>query len=142
MRAMREREIVKTVAEQLRAEGLMDLKVRYKNERGPDIEGYLPRSRRRVFIEAKGERPSGNERAAVGEALLQILSQYDTDVVCAIALPFVARFQHLVRSTLPGLKRLGLHVLLVRDGEVWHLGPRAAGFFPSKPESLIEMLEQ
>lgn len=139
---MRERDVTKTVAERLHAEGLVGLKVRYRNERGPDIEGTLPLSRRRVFIEAKGERPSGNERIAVGEALLQILSQYDADVVCAIALPFAEKFQQLIQNILPGLKRLGLHVLLVQDGEVWHLGPQATGFFPEKPDSLIEVLEQ
>ncbi len=139
---MREREVTRTVAERLWQDGLLNLTVRYQSEPGPDIEGILPGSRRRLFIEAKGERSRGNERHAVGEALLQTLSYYDADVVCALALPFSERFEHLVRSILPGLKWLRLHVLLVREGQVWHLGPQAAGFFPEKPDSLLEVLER
>ncbi len=139
---MQERDVTRTLAERLRREGLLNLTVRYGSEPGPDIEGWLPRSRRRLFVEAKGERPSGNERAAVGEALLQILSRYDADVVCALALPYTDRFEDLVRSILPGLRQLGLHILLVRRAQIWHLGPQAAGFFPARPDSLLEALDR
>jgi len=142
---MREREVVKRIAERLRIEGLMNLQVRYGQEQGLDIEGVLPSSRRRLYIEAKGDRPGGQEaakrRVALGEALYQILAVYDADVVCAIALPSNQGFQRLLRNILPGLHRLGLHVLLVGDTDIWHLAPSAQGFFPSKPQSLIEALE-
>lgn len=139
---MREREVIQAVAERLRQDGLLNLTVRYRGEPGPDIEGLLPRSRRRLFVEAKGERARPGERVALGEALLQILSRYDADVVCALALPFTERFEHLVRGILPGLRHLGLHLLLVRQGQVWHLGPQAAGFFPERPNSLLEALDR
>jgi len=146
---MQEREVTRTVPQRLRAEGLVGLKACCKNERGPDIEGYLPRSRRKLFIEAKGER-AGADRwgegancwMAMGEALLQVLSVYDQDVVCGIAVPYTKEFQKVLQNILPGFQKLGLHVLLVREGEVWHLGPHATGFFPEKSESLIEILEQ
>lgn len=120
--------------------------VRYKYERGPDIEGQLPGSLKRFFIEAKGERPgkhaTAKRRVAMGEVLLQILSRYDEDVACAIALPYNRGFQNLVRSIIPGLRKLGLHVLFVKNGDVWHLDPNAGGFFPSKPESIVEVLDK
>ena len=101
---MREREVTRTVPQRLRAEGLVGLKLRYKNDRGPDIEGDLPRSRRKLFIEAKGERagadPWGegaNCRMAMGEALLQVLSVYDQDVVCGIAVPYTKEFQKVLQ---------------------------------------------
>jgi hypothetical protein len=143
---MREREVVKRIAERLRVEGVMILQVRYGQEQGPDIEGILPTCQRHLYIEAKGERPGGQEsakrRVALGEALYQTLAVYDADVVCAIALPFNAGYQRLLQKVLPGIRRLGLHVLLVRDDEIWHLAPTAPGFFPTKPTSLIEALEQ
>jgi len=33
-------------------------------------------------------------------------------------------------------------ILLAREDELWYLGPRASGFFPEKPDSIIEALEQ
>lgn len=142
---MREREVVRRLAERLQAEGVLNLKVRYGQEHGPDIEAELPTSHRRLFIEAKGERPGGQEgakrRVALGEALFQILSVYDTDVVCALGLPFTKGYQTLVRNVLPGLRKLGVHVLWVRDDEIWHLSPVAQGFFPTKPESIVKVLE-
>ncbi len=139
---MREREVTRTLAEQLRAEGLLNLQVRYRNERGPDIEGTLPRSGRILYVEAKGERTNVSERVIMGEALLQILSHYDRDVVCALAVPYTSGFESVLRNILPGLRRLGLHVLLVSEGEVWYLGPQAAGFFPERPARLVEVLDR
>ncbi len=144
---MREREVTKTVAERLSAEGLLNMQVRYGNQRGPDIEGVLPRSGRRLFVEAKGERGNlpGNRsldaRIAVGEALVQILSLWDRDVVCGIALPFTREFENTVRNIQAGIRELGLHLLLVRDGSIWYLGPKAQGFFPERRETLMEALE-
>ncbi len=139
---MREREVIRTVAERLRAEGLMDLKVRYGSEPGPDIEGTLPRSRRHLFVEAKGERARTSPRITVGEALLQILSRWDSDVVCALAVPYNKEFEEVLRTILPGLRCLELHVLLAKDGEVWYLSPNKAGFLVEKPLSIIEVLER
>lgn len=111
-----------------------------------DIEAQLPDSRRRLFIEAKGDRPGGREaakrRVALGEALLQILTAYDGQAVCGTALPFSEGYVNLVRNIFPGIQRLGLHVVFVRDAEVWHLSPKAKGFFPTRPESLVGVLEK
>ncbi len=52
---MREREVIRTIAERLRSEGAQNLQVRYGREHGPDIEAELPTSRRLLFIEAKGD---------------------------------------------------------------------------------------
>lgn len=138
---MRERELVQTLAERLQRDGLSDLRVRYGSERGADIEGTLPRSCKRLFIEAKGIRARRNERAALGEALLQILRHYDYDVVCAIAVPYCEPFTELLRSILPGLSVLGIHILLVRPEEIWHVPP-ARHFSPERVESLVESLDQ
>lgn len=134
---MREREVVRVIAERLRSEGISDLKVRYASQRGADIEGTLPRSRRRLLIEAKGVRSGGGERSALGEALLQILSLYDRDVVCAIGTPYTRKFENFLRSIIPGLAYLGIHLLLVRDDEIWHVDPKKKGFFPERVESLV-----
>ncbi len=143
---MREREVVQQVAERLRAEGAMQLVVRYGHEPGPDVEGRLLRSLRRFFIEAKGEpnssRKSVDRRIYLGEALLQSLSVYDADVVCALALPYTSGYERLVRQIEPGLRRLGLHVLLARNAEVWHLAPDAGGFFPTMPQLPTEGLNR
>jgi hypothetical protein len=143
---MREREVVKRLAERLRIEGVMSLQVRYGQEQGPDIEGILPTCRRHLYIEAKGDRPGGQEaakrRVALGEALYQTLAIYDADVVCAIALPFSPGYQRLLQKVLPGLRRLAVHVLLVADDGIWHLAPTAPGFFPSQPISLVDALEE
>lgn len=71
---MRERDLLHSVAERLRREGLSDLQVRPGNQRGADLEGILPHSHRRLFIEVKGVRKGGNERAAMGETLLHSAS--------------------------------------------------------------------
>jgi hypothetical protein len=139
---MRERKVTKTIADRLSAEGLLNPQARYRNEPGPDIEGTLPRSGRTLYIEAKGERRNVRERVALGEALLQILRYYDWDVVCALAVPYTDGFVRVLRDILPGLRRLGLHLLLVREGEVWYLGPQANGFFPERPARLIEVLDR
>lgn len=142
---MRERQVTQTIAERLKAESVLNLTVRYRNERGPDIEGRLPASRRWLYVEAKGE-PGSKDKALdrhmyLGTALLQILSVYDHDVVCAIALPYNEGYEALVRKILAGIGRLGVHILLVRGEDVWHLAPDAKGFFPTKAESLIAVLD-
>ncbi len=137
---MREREITRILAERLKLEGVLNLQVRYGKERGPDIEALLPKSRRQLLIEVKGEVKAPD--SAIANALYQILSRYDGQAVCGIALPFTEPYKNLVRNILPGIQRLELHLLFVRDGEIWHLPPSAAGFFPSKPVSLAEVLEQ
>lgn len=124
----------------MKAEGVLNLKVRYGQERGPDIEAQLPDSYRLLFIEAKGETAAPD--VDLGTALHQILTRYDGQAVCGIALPFTERYKKLVRNILPGIQRLGLHILFVRDAEVWHLSPNAAGFFPTKPVSLVEALKK
>ncbi len=139
---MRERDVTRTIAERLHTEGLVSLRVRYGNERGPDIEGTLPRSGRTLYVEAKGERKNVSERVAIGEALLQILTHYDRDVVCALAFPYTEGFENVLRNILPGLRRLGVHVLLVRNGEVWYLDPQSAGFFPEKKQQLTKELDR
>lgn len=139
---MKERELIKILAERLQSEGLNDLHVRPGNQRGADLEGVLPRSRRRLFIEAKGVRASGNERAAMGEALLQILRHYDYDVVCAIAVPYTSTFEDLLRSIMPGLNALRIHGLMVSSTEeVWYIPPQR-DFSPEKPASLLERLDR
>jgi hypothetical protein len=143
---MREREVKQRLAEQLRKEGFMNLNVRYGQEHRIDIEAQFPRSRRWLYIEVKGERPGGQEaakrRAALGEALLQILSVYDGSAVCAIALPFTRGYQNLVRQILVPLQRLELHMIFVREGEIWHLAPGSQGFLPQKVAALMEALER
>ena len=146
MRAIvREREVKRLLAQRLQEEGFMNLKVRYGPERGIDIEAQFPDSRRHLYIEVKGERPGGQatatRRAALGEALLQILSVYDGSAVCAIALPFTRGYQNLVRRILVPLRRLGLHMIFVRGDEIWHLAPGSPGFLPRKAASLREVLE-
>lgn len=74
--------------------------------------------------------------------MLQILSVYDANVVCAIALPFTEGYRNLVKNIHPGLRRLNRHVLFVQDEEVWHLAPGVSGFFPTKPESVVEVFEK
>lgn len=137
---MKESDLVQILATRLRREELINLHVRPGNQRGADIEGILPHSRKRLFIEAKGIRSRGNERSAMGEALLQILRHYDYDVVCAIAVPHTQTFEELLRSIMPGLCALGIHVLLVRHAEVWYVPP-SRNFSPEKAESLIERLD-
>jgi hypothetical protein len=143
---MRERQVTETIAEKLKSEGLLNLRFRIGNEHGPDIEGRLPQSRRWLFIEAKGE-PGSKEksidrRMRLGEALLQVLTVYDHDVVCAIALPYNEGYETLVRKILAGIGRLGVHILLVRGEDVWHLAPDAKGFFPTKVKSLLAELDK
>lgn len=139
---MREPKLLQVLAERLRQEGLNDLHVRPGNERGADIEGILPRTRKRLFIEAKGERASRNERIAMGEALLQILCHYDYDVVCAIAVPYKRAFEKLLRSIMPGLGVLDIHTLMVRPpDEVWYIPPQRE-FSPERPTSLLERLDR
>jgi len=138
--AMRECEVVTKVVERLKCEGVPNPQVRYGREHGPDIEAQLPSSRRLLFIEAKGDVKAPD--LAIGVALYQILARYDGQAVCGIALPYSRRYQNLVRNILPGIQRLGLHVIFVRDAEVWHLSPNAGGFLPSKPVSLVEALER
>ncbi len=46
-----------------------------------------------------------------------------------------------MRKILAGIGRLGVHILLVRGEDVWHLAPDAKGFFPTKAESLITALD-
>lgn len=138
---MKERDLLQTLAARLRQEGLRDLHERPGNQRGADIEGILPHTNRRLFIEAKGVRKGRSERAATGEALLQILRHYDYDVVCAIAVPYTSTFEELLRSIQPGMSALGIHGLMVRErDEIWYVRPER-GFYPEKPESLIDRLE-
>ena len=143
---MRERQVTETIADKLKSEGLLNLKARYSNEHGPDIEGRLPQSRRWLFIEAKGEPGSKDKsldrRMRLGEALLQVLCVYDHDVVCAIALPYNEGYETLVRRILAGIRCLGVHILMVRGEDVWHLAPDAKGFFPTKADSLMAELDK
>jgi len=137
---MQERQVTAAIAERLKREGVLSLQVRYGREHGPDIEAQLPNSRRLLFIEAKGETKAPELDLAT--ALYQILSRYDGQSVCGIALPFTERHKKLVRNILLGIQRLGLHVIFVRDAELWHLSPNARGFFPTKPTSIVEALEK
>lgn len=137
---MREREVIRRVAERLKSEGVLNLEVRYGQQRDPDIEARLPYTHRLLFVEAKGE--TKTPEATLGMALYQILTRYDGQAVCGIALPFTERYQNLVRNILSGICRLGLHVIFVGNAELWHLEPNAAGFFPTKPTSLVEVLEK
>jgi len=142
---MHEREVTKKVAERLRVEGVLDLVVQFRNEKGPDIKAGLPGSRRWLYVEAKGERKDivQNQtcRSALGEALVQVLSVYDKDVVCAIAVPYSEDYSAVVRTIMPGLRRLGLHVLLVKDEETWQLAADGPGFLPSISESVVGVLD-
>jgi len=70
--------------------------------------------------------------SAIGLVLYQIRTRYDGQAVCGIALPFSRRYQNLVRNILPGTQRLGLHVIFVRDAEVWHLSPERRRVFSLK----------
>lgn len=136
---MREREVIRKVVERLKCEGILSLQVRYGREHGPDIEARLPNSRRLLFIEAKGDVKAPD--SAIGVALYQILTRYDGQAVCGIALPLTESYKKLARKILPAIQRLGLHLIFVKEDEIWHLSPNASGFFPSKPESLVEVLE-
>lgn len=140
---MREDEVKRRLAEQLRAEGFMNLKVRYGQERGIDIEAQFPDFRRWLYIEVKGDRPGGQEaatrRAALGEALLQILEVYDGSAACAIAVPDSRGFRGLAQRLLLPLQKLGLHVIFVGEEGLWHLGPRS-GPLPQRISSLKEVL--
>lgn len=140
---MREREVKERLAERLRSEGFMNLRVRYGQERGIDIEAQFPDSRRWVYIEVKGDRPGGQEaatrRAVLGEALLQLFEVYDGSAICAIALPDSQGFRGLAQRILLPLQKMGLHVIFVGEG-FWHLGPRS-GPGPRKISSLKEVLE-
>jgi hypothetical protein len=137
---MQERLVTEAIAKRLKCEGILSLQVRCGREQGPDIEAQLHSSRRRLFIEAKGDAKAPD--SAIGVALYQILARYDGQAVCGFALPFSRKYKKLVRNILPGIQRLGLHVIFVRDAEVWHLSPNAGGFLPSKPASLVEALER
>ncbi len=137
--------MLRAVAERLRSEGLYPRQVRLSRETGPDIEARLPTGRR-LLLEAKGDRGGGRaqrQRAAVGEALLQVLSAFGTpEAVHALAFPYNDGYERLMRRIFPGLRRLGIHILLVdENGAVWHVGPDALGFFPEKPKSLVETLD-
>ena len=143
---MRERRVTEILAQRLQEERFMSLGVRYGQEQGPDLEARLPASGRRVYIEAKGEQPGGNEsakrRTALGKALLQILLRYDSISVCAIALPNTRGFRNLAQKVHPPLARLGIHVLLVgEDGQIWHLGPKTPAGLPRRIASLKDTLE-
>jgi len=142
---VREREVKERLAERLRSEGLMNLRVRYGREHGIDIEAQFPATRRWLYIEVKGERPGGqataNRRTALGEALLQIFEVYNGSAACAIALPNTRGFQNLARRILMPLGRLGLHLIFVGEEEIWHLAPNAPGGLPRKVSSLKEVLE-
>ena len=136
---MREREVTRVIAGRLHEEGVFNLQVRYGQERGPDIEAELPSSHRSLFIEVKGS--SRNPEVDLGTALYQVLTRRDGRAVCGITLSWAGRYETLVRRVLSGIQRLGLHVLLVRNRDVWRLSPGARGFFPSKADSLTDALE-
>ena len=137
---MQERLVTEAIAKRLKCEGVLSLQVRCGREHGPDRQAQLHNSRRRLFIEAKGDVKAPD--SAIGVALYQILARYDGQAVCGIALPFSRKYQKLVRNLLPGTQRLCLHVIFVKDAEVWHLSPNAGGYFPSKPASFVEALER
>jgi hypothetical protein len=136
---VRECDVTKRVAERLKREGILSLHMRPGHEHGPDIEAQLPASRRLLFIEAKGNLKAPD--AAIGVALYQILTRYDGEAACAIALPYTKKYEQLARNMLTGIQRLGVHLILVKEDDIWHLSPHAGGFFPSKPESLMEALD-
>lgn len=124
----------------------MNIRVRYGNERGVDIEAQFPDTRRWIFIEVKGERSgsqkTAQQRAALGEALLQIFNVYDSTSVCAIALPNTRGFQKLIRNIFLPLSRLRIHVLFIgEDGEIWHAGPTTPAGLPRRISSLREALQ-
>ncbi|MCS7137241.1 MAG: hypothetical protein NZ941_02600, partial [Candidatus Caldarchaeum sp.] len=141
---MREAEVKRRLAEQLRAEGFLNLRVRYGQEPGIDIEAQFPDSRRWLYIEVKGTRPGGHEtasrRAALGEALWQIFSVYDGMAVCAIALPDTRGFRKLVQQILTPLSQLCLHILYVGEDEMWHQAPNE--LLPRRIASLKEALSR
>jgi hypothetical protein len=137
---MQERLVTEAIAKRLKCEGVLSLQVRCGREHGPDREAQLHSSRRQLFIEANGDVKAPD--SAIGVALYQILARYDGQAVCDIALPFSRKYQNLVRNILPGIQRMGLHVIFVKDAEEWHLSPNAGRFLPSKPASLVEALER
>jgi len=139
---VREAEVKRRLAEQLQAEGFMNLRVRYGQEPGIDIEAQFPDSHRWLYIEVKGTRLGGHatsaRRAALGEALWQIFSVYDGSAVCAIALPHTRGFRQLVDRILTPLSRLCLHILYVGENELWHQAPHEP--LPRRINSLKEAL--
>jgi len=136
---MSEREVIRIVDEDLRAERVLNPKVHYGQEHGPDIEGHLPNSRRLLFIEAKDDVEAPD--SAIGAALYQILTRYEGQAICRIALPFTERYEKFIRNVFSGIRRPRLDLFFVKERELWHLLPNADGFFISKPESLVEALE-
>ncbi|HDI11152.1 MAG TPA: hypothetical protein ENF77_02370 [Candidatus Acetothermia bacterium] len=141
---MREREVKKTLSEHLRADGFKLLDVRYRSRRGIDIEALCPEAGPKVYIEVKGERsgpnPQAKRRAALGEALLQVLEVYDGFSVCAIALPDTRGFRSLVARVHPPLKALGIHVVFVDEKGFSHLGPDSPTPLPQPISSLRHVL--
>jgi len=141
---VREQKVKQILAEHLKMEGFMNLKVRYGHERGIDIEAQFPESGRWLYIEVKGTRTgaqAANIRQVFGEALLQIFSIYDGSSVCAIALPNTQEFRRLARQIFMPLSRLGVHALFVgKNGEIWHLGPKTPAGLPRRVSSLKEVL--
>lgn len=139
---MREAEVKRRLAERLQAEGFLNLRVRYGQEPGIDIEAQFPDSRRWLYIEVKGTRSGGydtaNRRAVLGEALWQIFSVYDGSAVCAIALPNTRGFRRLIEQILTPLSRLRLHILYVGEDELWHQAPNEP--LPCRITSLKEAL--
>ena len=91
---MQERLVTEAIAKRLKCEGVLSLQVRCGREHGPDIEAQLPSSRRRLFIEAKGDVKAPD--LAIGVALYQILARYDGQAVSGMALPFSRKYQKLV----------------------------------------------
>ncbi len=139
---MRERELLRIVAERLKAEGLADMQVRYSGP-GVDLQGTLPRSRRTLYLEAKGVRKNQYPRVAIGEALLQILSRWDPHVACALALPYTEEFVRTIREILPGLKQLKIYAFFVReDKSISYLEPDTALLTPTEHKTLIEVLNR
>ena len=58
------------------------------------------------------------EKYGRGIRLYQVLSRYDGQAVCAIALPFTERYTKPVRNILLGIQWLGLHMLFLSEGEM------------------------
>jgi len=136
---MGERVVIRIVDEHLRAKQVVNLKVHYGQEHGPDMETQLLNSRLLLFIEAKGNVKAPD--SAIGAALYQILTRYEGQAICRIALLFTERYEKLTRNILPGIRRPRLDLFSVKEPELWHLLPNAGGFFISKPGSLVEALE-
>ena len=136
---MGERVVIRIVAEHLRAKRGLNLKVHYGQEHGPDMETHLPNSRLLLFIEAKDGVKVPD--SAIGAALYQILTRYEGEAICRIALPFTERYEKFIRNVLSGIRRPRLDLFFVKEPELWHLLPNAGGFFISKPGSLVEALE-